>query len=135
MSGGVVLLHAETPMHDSHQRDELNSIFLDEKDVAIANLEGRRIGRVHCAAIHRASEHPDRIIRAERALDRVFDRKSDVGNDVTVRAFTGPFGFRFLDRALENHFSLVDQLVEGGRNNGGRRDCRQRQGEEANQEE
>jgi hypothetical protein len=122
-------------MHDAHQRNELNSVLLHEKNVALADLESRCIGRVHRVVAHRAAEHPDRVIRAERALDGIFDFESDVGNDVTLGSRAGPFRLRFLNRAFKDHFSLVHKLVERGWNDGGRLDYDERESQARYQEE
>ena len=90
----LILLHAKPPVHDAHQRHELRAVVFHEKNVAIAHLESRRIGRFHRVAVHGAAKHSDRVLGAERALDRIFDLESDVGNDVALGSFAGPFRFQ-----------------------------------------
>ena len=106
-------------MHDADQRNELRAVVFHKQDVAITDLEFRRVSYLHRLRADCAAQHLQRHTRSRIALNGFFYFNSDVARDVTLRALTGPFGADASYSALKNHFGPTHQIIKRRRNNGG----------------
>src|SRR5438874_5318323 len=115
----LIFLNPETSMHDANERNELGAVVFYKQDVAITDLEFRRISYLHRLGADRSAQHLQRHTRSRIALNGFFYFNSDVAHDVTLRALTGPFGADASYSALKNHFGPTHQIIKRRRDNSG----------------
>ena len=105
-------------MGDPDQRNKLLVVVLDEKDIAVADIEFRRVGNFHGLVAHCAAKDPDRVRRTRIAFHILPDLKCDVGVNVPLRALALPYRMHVGHRSLKNKFGLLNQLLESRWNHG-----------------
>jgi len=90
----------------------------DKENVFIANLELRRVADGHG---YFATVPPSmRWCRcAGAAFERVVNLEGHIAYDLALAAFADPLRSDIGDVALKDELGVVDQLIEGGGNNGG----------------
>jgi hypothetical protein len=114
---GVILPDPVAPMHDPDQRNELRTIVLDEKDIAIAYFERGRVAHLHGVTIHCASQHSQSDLVARSAFKSILNLEGHIAYDAPLRPFANPLRTHARDGALEDDLGAADQLVKRRWNN------------------
>src|SRR5207248_8299714 len=86
----LIFLNSKTPMHDADEWNELGAVVFYKQDVAITDLEFRRISYLHRLGADRAAQHTQSHARTRIALDGFLYFNRHVAHDVTLSALTGP---------------------------------------------
>ena len=68
------------PIHDADQWNELRAVVFHKQDVAITDLEFRRVGYLHRLRANRAAQHLQRHTRSRITLNGFFYFNSDVAH-------------------------------------------------------
>ena len=116
----LIFLHPESAVLNSNKRNELSAIVLDEKNIVITHLELWRIGYLHRPAVHRASQHTDRVVLSRITLQRVHHLESDESNNAMLGPFSNPLRLQPGDFAFENNLRPTDEFIKIRRDNGRR---------------
>jgi len=89
-AGRVIMLDMEATVIDSHKRNELVVIVFDEKNVAVAHFEFRRVAYFHGLIADCAAKHPDRVGIAGVAFHIVVHFEGNIGLNVALTALAFP---------------------------------------------
>ena len=114
ITASLILLHPEPPMLNPNKGNELAAIVLDEKNIVITHLKLRRVGYFHRPAVHRTSQHSDRVVRARATFQRIDYFERDKRDNAMLSAFTDPLRLQSSDFAFENDLSATNQLIKFG---------------------
>ena len=106
-------------MHDADERNELSAVVFHKQDVAITDLEFRRIGHLHRLTAHCTAKHLQSDLRSGLSFNRVLYLKSNITVDVALTAFPNPLRTHISNRSLKDYFGTADELIKGRWN-----DCR-----------
>src|SRR5213592_2237292 len=100
-------------MHDADERNELSAVVFHKQDVAITDLEFRRIGHLHRLTAHCTAKHLQSDLRSGLSFNRVLYLKSNITVDVTLTAFPNPLRTHISNRSLKDYFATADKLIKG----------------------
>src|SRR5207253_5123366 len=99
-------------MHDADERNELSAVVFHKQDVAITDLEFRRIGYPHRLTAHCTAKHLQSDLSSGLSFNRVLYLKSNITVDLALTAFPNPLRTPISDRSLKDYYGHDSEHIK-----------------------
>jgi hypothetical protein len=107
-------------MSERHERTHPRFLVLDEKHSAIAHFKRGPADGLEPLLTDSSTDELERERFSRVAAERPLDLESDPRRDSTLRSGATPTRLRRDDAAAKDELGALNELVERGRNDGGR---------------